>query len=94
MKKDYPKNWTDLIGEIFCGIKWMSQKKWQTVTYPEGKPLEVITNKDYVPKIKRSKRCTKELGLNCIGCPFLLISDATPEMMKHIEKFYKKKMKK
>ena len=98
MKKEidkYPDHWTDLIGEISCGVRWMSTKMQILSPLISIKPLKFgekhrIKNRFYVPLSKRNKTCTKKLGLNCIGCPFVQISDATPELLKHLDKFYKK----
>lgn len=95
MNKNYPDYWTDLIGEISCGVSFLSKKEWKC--YPEGKDrlidenkkLMIHKNDNYIPLSKRKKDCNKKLGLDCIGCPFALISEATPKMIKHIKKFYK-----
>ncbi len=97
MKKEFPNYWTDLIGEIHCGANYMS-KKIETYTELKGfdkktneliyGKREVYKNKTYIPLSKRNKNCTKKLGLNCIECPFALIFEAEPGLIKHIKKYY------
>lgn len=93
-KYGYPHYWTDLIGEISCGVSFMSNKYVTYYTLISWKPFKTKKGKRqkncrYIPLKLKNKNCTKHLGLDCIGCPFALISEARPKMIKHIKKFYK-----